>query len=111
MVNILISFCPSTDARTYYLRLVLHAFQDSESVKILQQLYKAMKPGYSRLIIHEQVMSEETPSRWSVSVDLNEMASITSSERTEKEWEVLLYKAGEFESPKFYYSDVPRPLS
>ena len=51
-------------------------------------------------------MSEETSGRWVVSTDLNEIASIASSEHTEKEWETLLCKAEDFESPKFYSAKV-----
>ena len=65
-----------------------------------------MKPGYSRLIIHEQVMPEHGTHPWAAVSDINQMGACASGERTEREWGELLEKAG-LDKPKFYWPTDP----
>ena len=65
-----------------------------------------MKPGYSRLIIHEQVMPEYGSHPWAAVSDINQMGACASGERTENEWGKLLEKAG-LERPKLYWPTDP----
>ena len=53
-----------------------------------------MAPGYSKILINENIMREVgTP--WLVtSLDWNMMAMTTSSERTETQWRELVHSAG-----------------
>ena len=67
-----------------------------------------MKPGYSRLLIHEQVVPERGGVRnpWAAVSDINQMGACASHERTEKQWAALLAEAG-FEDQEFYYPADP----
>ena len=65
-----------------------------------------MKPGYSRLIIHEQVMPEHGPHPWAAVSDINQMGASASLERTKAQWSALLEAAG-LEKPKFYLPQSP----
>ena len=65
-----------------------------------------MKPGYSRLIIHEQVMPDRGRHPWAPVSDINQMGANASFERTKEEWAALLKEVG-LEEPKFYYSRDP----
>ncbi len=94
------------DARAYYIRLCLHNWQDKECIAILTRIREAMKPGYSRLIIHEQVMPEHGIRPWAAVSDINQMGACASGERTEREWGELLGKAG-LEKPKLYWPADP----
>lgn len=53
-------FTPQTQsapyARAYYLHLVLHDWDDENCRRILSHVRDAMKPGYSKLLINENVM-------------------------------------------------------
>ena len=65
-----------------------------------------MKPRYSRLIIHEQVMPDHGPHPWAAVADINQMGADASFERTKEQWSALLKAAG-LEEPKFYLSKSP----
>lgn len=55
-----------------------------------------MKPGYSRLYIHESVVAErDADCRPGLAgSDINMMSMFAALERTQKQWEALLEKAG-----------------
>jgi hypothetical protein len=63
-------------------------------VKVLRHLRDAMKPGYSRLLIHEQVAPEVGASTWVSIQDINMMALCGVAERTEATWRNLIGQAG-----------------
>ncbi|KAI4155721.1 MAG: hypothetical protein LQ340_000810 [Diploschistes diacapsis] len=84
---------PVKGATAYYLHTVLHSWPDDFAVKILEQLAKAVEPGYSSLLIHEVVV-DETPSDWDPMVDLYMLSQHISRERKEKAWADLLDRAG-----------------
>ena len=90
------------------MRLCLHNWQDKECIAILKQLFEAMKPDHSRLLIHEQVVPERggVHNPWAAVSDINQMGACASHERTEKQWTNLLSRAG-FEAPSFYYPADP----
>ena len=43
-------------ARAYYLHSVLHDWDDASCLKILRNIVPAMQPGYSKLLINENVV-------------------------------------------------------
>lgn len=45
-------------ALVYYLRRVLHDWDDADCVRILQNVAKSMSPEKSRILISEQLISE-----------------------------------------------------
>ncbi|KAK1656391.1 S-adenosyl-L-methionine-dependent methyltransferase [Colletotrichum phormii] len=70
-------FCtpqPIKHARAYYMHHILHDWPDKQARKILEIQKAALKPGYSRILIHDQIMDDD--------------------ERTEKEWRALVESAG-----------------
>ncbi|KAL4746853.1 hypothetical protein BDW72DRAFT_183937 [Aspergillus terricola var. indicus] len=84
---------PVKAARAYYLHSVLHDWPDDLCRKILANLVAAMKPGYSKLLINENVIPN-TGAYWeTTSLDLI-MMQLGSGERTERQWRSLLESAG-----------------
>lgn len=63
-------------------------------MKILEQVKKAMVPGYSKLIIHELVLPEQNADKTSAVFDLAMMAFNAGMERTAIQWRELLGQAG-----------------
>jgi hypothetical protein len=53
-----------------------------------------MKPGYSKLLIHEQIMPERGAGQWVSIQDINMMALCGVAERTEKTWRDIIAQAG-----------------
>lgn len=88
------------------MRLCLHNWQDKDCITILTRIKEAMKPGYSRLIIHEQVMPDHGPHPWAAVSDINQMGANASFERTKEQWSALLEAAG-LEKPTFYLPESP----
>ncbi|GKT96472.1 sterigmatocystin 8-O-methyltransferase [Colletotrichum tofieldiae] len=83
------------DARAYYMHHVLHDWPDRQARKILEMQKAAMKPGYSKLLIHDQVMNDDGPVHpHAAGLDIGMMLFGSAQERTEKEWESLITSAG-----------------
>ncbi|KAF6226881.1 hypothetical protein HO133_008322 [Letharia lupina] len=81
-------------ARAYYLHSVLHDWDDASCLKILRNVVPAMRPGYSKLLINENVVPD-VGAAWSItSMDWLMMALGAVRERTEKQWRGLLGQAG-----------------
>ena len=53
-----------------------------------------MKPGYSKVIIHDFVISEDDPSAFKASMDLNMMSTGGGEERSEARHRDYIEKAG-----------------
>ncbi|KAL4804193.1 S-adenosyl-L-methionine-dependent methyltransferase [Aspergillus unguis] len=84
---------PIKGARAYYMHSVLHDWPDELCAKILANLVAAMKPGYSKLLVNENVIPD-TGAYWeTTSLDLI-MMQIGAAERTERQWHTLLESAG-----------------
>lgn len=72
---------------------VLHDWPDNMCHKIISNLLPALRPGYSKVLINENVIPN-TGAYWeATSLDLIMMA-IGSGERTERHWRELLMSAG-----------------
>lgn len=85
---------PISHARAYYLHLVLHDWDDEPCRKILGHVRDAMKPGYSKLLINENVL-EDVGAPWQqTSLDWTMMAMLVNRERTKSQWTQLLKSAG-----------------
>ncbi|KAK0627832.1 S-adenosyl-L-methionine-dependent methyltransferase [Immersiella caudata] len=81
---------PVEGARAYYLHSILHDWPDEQSAEIVGQIKKAMKPGYSRLLVNEHVIPSLGVS-WEVSyLDIYMMILCGARERTEEDWVALL---------------------
>ncbi|KAJ9322302.1 hypothetical protein DTO027B5_6283 [Paecilomyces variotii] len=96
---------PIKGARAYYIRQCLHNWPHEKCVTILSQLAKAMKPGYSRLFIHELIVPQRHAGTWMVTQDFNMMTLCGTRERTEAQWRELLVEAGLKVSGVYYPDD------
>ncbi|GKZ85515.1 hypothetical protein AnigIFM56816_011483 [Aspergillus niger] len=85
---------PITDSRVYYLHGVLHDWSDEPARQILLMLRDALKPGYSKLLVHDHVVPEKDAHPHATSYDLTMMALVAGLERTETQWRTLLSWAG-----------------
>lgn len=69
---------------------VLHDWPDELCVKILSRAAEAMTPGYSRLLINEQVIPA-TGAHWEATcLDILMMNLFSARERTEDGWRNLV---------------------
>jgi hypothetical protein len=85
---------PTRGARVYFMHNVLHDWPDATAREILAALAPALEKGYSRLLIHESLVSSAAPlSRVTVS-DLTMMACLAAAERSEAQWRELVASAG-----------------
>ncbi|KAH7122174.1 S-adenosyl-L-methionine-dependent methyltransferase [Dactylonectria estremocensis] len=85
---------PIKGARAYYMHSVLHDWNDETCLKILCTVMEAMEPGYSKLLINENVIPE-TGAQWeATALDIMMLTLLASRERTRDNWEMLLRKAG-----------------
>ncbi|KAI3399351.1 hypothetical protein diail_7078, partial [Diaporthe ilicicola] len=85
---------PVRGARAYFMRSVLHDWQDEKCRVILSHLKDAMEPGYSRILISDCVVANEHAAWQHASLDIFMMALASSQERTENEWYKLIESCG-----------------
>ncbi|KAJ9601873.1 hypothetical protein H2200_013622 [Cladophialophora chaetospira] len=84
---------PIRGAKVYHIRRCLHDWSDNTCEQILRHLRDAMKPGYSRVLIHEFVLPVVGAQQREVLFDIL-MMCLTGSERDEEQWETLLQRSG-----------------
>ncbi|KAI2627784.1 hypothetical protein GGR54DRAFT_636906 [Hypoxylon sp. NC1633] len=82
-----------TGAKYYYLRTVLHDWEDPEAALILSNLIPAMEKG-SKILIDEMVLPNVGVHWWSACLDLHMYTMLGAMERNEDQWHSLLDKAG-----------------
>lgn len=85
---------PIKAARAYSLHSILHDWGDEDGLRILENLKPALKPGYSRVLLNEIVVSETNPTLAATAMDNMMLAHFAVRERTEAEWRAILEKAG-----------------
>lgn len=73
-------------ARVYYLRAILHNWDDGKSRVILGHLRDAMTPGYSKILINEWNIPLKGASAFACHSDILMMAVLAAGERTERQW-------------------------
>ncbi|KAI1276010.1 S-adenosyl-L-methionine-dependent methyltransferase [Xylaria sp. FL0933] len=81
---------PVKGALIYYLHYILHNWTDEMATKILEALHDAMECGYSKLLVHDVLISDEEPSLSTTTLDLVMMATLSSLERSEQQWRKLI---------------------
>ncbi len=77
-------------ARAYYLHSVLHDWPDDVSARILARVKEAMKPGYSRLLISENIIPTQKAHWETTALDIMMFTLSSARERTEAEWYHLI---------------------
>jgi hypothetical protein len=65
----------------------MHDYNFNHNVKILTNLRKAMKPGYSRLLVNEWIIPEQKASRFMAIEDMD-MMGLGGMERTRSSTEI-----------------------
>ena len=85
---------PVQGARVYLLKHVLHDWSDAEAVKILRNLAGAMKKGYSKVLILENIISEGAVPLATAGLDMLLMVGLSAGERTEEQWRALIEDSG-----------------
>ncbi|EFQ28172.1 uncharacterized protein GLRG_03316, partial [Colletotrichum graminicola M1.001] len=85
---------PIKSARAYYMHHIIHDWPDASARKILEMQKGAMKPGYSRLLIHDNVLDDEKCLLGPTSLDITMMVCLAGQERTEKQWLALFDSVG-----------------
>ncbi|KAK8037279.1 Winged helix-turn-helix transcription repressor DNA-binding [Apiospora marii] len=81
---------PIKGARAYYLHSVLHDWPDDRAAAIVHRIKAAMRPGYSKLLVNENVLPR-TGAHWEASaLDLVMLNLLAARERTERDWRGLL---------------------
>lgn len=73
---------------------ILHDWPDNKCKEILTNLAQAMKPGYSKVLINENVIPDMDADWQTTSLDLIMMTLFASQERTERQWQALVESAG-----------------
>ncbi len=85
---------PVKGAKAYYMHSVLHDWSDDYSRKILTHLKDALKPGYSKILINENVVGDQGADWKATAFDWTMMAIAGSCERTEIQWRGLVGSVG-----------------
>jgi hypothetical protein len=73
---------------------VLHDWTDADCRRILSNLVPAMKRGYSKILINENVIPSTNAYWETTSLDIIMMADFASQERTETQWRMLVESVG-----------------
>ncbi|TLS29559.1 hypothetical protein PpBr36_01431 [Pyricularia pennisetigena] len=81
---------PVKGARAYYMHSVLHDWPDEVAAQILDRIKAAMTPGYSRLLINENVVPDSGAWWETTALDFMMMTLFCAKERTEADWRSLL---------------------
>jgi demethylsterigmatocystin 6-O-methyltransferase len=84
---------PIKGAKYYYLRHILHDWNDEDSIRILQNLVPAMAPE-SRIMIDEVFLPDSKVPWQCAFMDLTMTSSLGGCERSKEEWTSLLDRAG-----------------
>lgn len=73
---------------------VLHDWPDEVCANILRQVVGAMKPGYSRLLVNENVIPDKGADWQATALDMIMLTLFASKERTLAEWKQLFESVG-----------------
>ena len=85
---------PVKGARVYHLHLVMFNWADEKALRILQNLKPALTPGYSRILINENVCIPGKSHVGASAMDIVMMSVFNGKVRSEDEWNALVVKAG-----------------
>jgi hypothetical protein len=73
---------------------ILHDWSDERCRSILTNIVAAMKPGYSRLILHETLLPDTNCDLSSACMSIMMMVQVAAFERSEGQWRDLLGSVG-----------------
>lgn len=81
---------PIGGARAYFMQSILHDWPDDKCRDILYNLAQAFKPGFSNLLLCENVMPDKGIHSMAGALDIVMMSFWSAQERTESDWTRLL---------------------
>lgn len=84
---------PHKGARVYYMRNILHDYPDEKALALLANTIPALGED-SVLVIDEMIIPNQKAHPRATGQDMMMMASLASMERTERQWDSLLERAG-----------------
>ena len=84
---------PVIGARAYFLHSILHNWPDEKARDVLTNLKPAMRKGYSKVLIMDIVLSDESQAL-SYAVDIRMLWNFGVAERSEREWKTLIDSVG-----------------
>ncbi|KAJ4393747.1 hypothetical protein N0V93_002962 [Gnomoniopsis smithogilvyi] len=84
---------PHKGALVYYMRNILHDYPDEKALTLLANTIPALSKD-SVLVIDEMIIPNKRAHPRATGQDLMMMASLASMERTERQWDSLLERAG-----------------
>ncbi|KAJ5954142.1 hypothetical protein N7501_008421 [Penicillium viridicatum] len=85
---------PVKGARAYYIHSTLHNWSDDVCEIVLTRVKEAMKPGYSRLLLNENVMPNIGAHWETTGLDMMMLTLFSAEERTSAAWYGLIERAG-----------------
>ncbi|KAL4930799.1 S-adenosyl-L-methionine-dependent methyltransferase [Aspergillus undulatus] len=85
---------PIKGARVYYLHWILHDWADDQAREILEMIVASMEPGYSRLVINDNIVPDQNCEYTVACLNLLMTVQVGSRERTELQWRELLNSVG-----------------
>lgn len=86
---------PVKGARVYYLHWILHDWSDTQVREILAHIVDAMEPGYSLLVINENILPDRDCDYNVACLSMLMMLQVGALERTELQWRQLLRSVGQ----------------
>ncbi|KAL6883100.1 hypothetical protein HDV57DRAFT_495414 [Trichoderma longibrachiatum] len=84
---------PVKGAKYYYLRAILHNWDDDKAAQILANIVPSMSAD-SLVLIDEVVIADQGAHVWPAGLDLQMYTLFGASERTAAQWDAILQKAG-----------------
>lgn len=72
----------------------MHDWPDEDCQTILRNIAASMTPGYSKLLMNENVIPDKGADWQATALDIVMMADFASKERTERQWHKLVESAG-----------------
>ena len=85
---------PVRSARFYFMGSVLHDWPDEDAKRILKNVATAMEPGYSTLLLSENVLPDAGCHPHLSAIDLTMATILAGKERSEEDWRALLGTEG-----------------
>lgn len=82
-----------SSADAYFMKMILHDWDDKECLKILSTIQRAAPTGTRLFVVEHVVPGPETP-HFSKLFDIHMLCALTGKERTEEEYLALLKQAG-----------------
>lgn len=85
---------PLPEGDLYALGRVLHDWSEEKCLRLLQGIHKALPEGGALLVVEKMLWEDKSGPLWALAQDLNMLTCTEGRERTLREYESLLQKAG-----------------